>query len=89
MFSIFPALQLLGNLKESIRKHIIIAIVALFLIAQIGPKEPKCSSAGKMDVQTAVYPYNGTLLKHTGRWTTDVWSDVHKSKTVIMLSERS
>lgn len=56
MFSIFPALQLLGNLKESIRKHIIIAIVALFLIVQIGPKEPKCSSAGKMDVQTGVYP---------------------------------
>lgn len=56
MYSIFPALQLLGNLKESIRKHIVIAIVALFLIIQIGPKEPKCSSAGKMDVQTAVYP---------------------------------
>lgn len=87
MLTIFPALQLLDNSGESIRKHIAIAIIALFVIVQIGITQMFFS--WRMDVRTSVYPSNGTLLGHTGRWTIDACSDVHKSKTKIMLSERS
>lgn len=58
------------------RKHLVITIVALFVIVQIWPKEPKCSSAGKW-ISKLQYIHKA-------------YREVdYRCNPVIMLSERS
>lgn len=41
-----------------------------------------------MDKQAVVYPYDGILLSHEKKWTTDTGNDLAESQ-MFMLSERS